>query len=178
LLVFTPLAVGLLWMVGVLVLSYERLSLYNMVVISTIVGAGIDASVHLYHSYMERDGGGLRQVVMRTGLAVATASITTGVGFAGMMLSHHQGLASIGKLAVIGLATCLVSALTVLPALLALVSWWQSRKDGRAEPEASQASRHGPPNSAEDDEDVEQDGPDTVEEDDRPDGSALHDEQS
>jgi len=117
-------------------------------------------------------------VVMRTGLAVATASITTGVGFAGMMLSHHQGLASIGKLAVIGLATCLVSALTVLPALLALVSWWQSRKDGRAEPEASQASRHGPPNSAEDDEDVEQDGPDAVEKDDRPDGSALHDEQA
>jgi hypothetical protein len=140
LLVFTPLACGLIWMVGVLALTYERLSLYNMVVISTIVGAGIDASVHLYHSFLEKGGARLKQVILRTGLAVTTASVTTGVGFAGMMLSHHAGLASIGRLAVIGLSTCLLSALCVLPALMALGNWWKKRKNPPSDPEPTPTS--------------------------------------
>ncbi len=128
LLVFIPLATGLIWMVGVLVLIYERLSLYNMVVVSTIVGAGIDASVHLYHSYRESGPGSLREVFCRTGLAVTAAGLTTAVGFAGMMLSHHGGLASIGKLAMVGLCTCLLAALTVLPSTLALQEWFLARR--------------------------------------------------
>ena len=125
--VFAPLVIGLVWMAGVLVLTYESLSLYNMVVISTIVGAGIDASVHIYHSYEELGDGRLKEVVLRTGLAVTAAGLTTAVGFAGMMSSHHAGLASIGKLAMIGLCMCLLSALTVLPSVLAIKEWITSK---------------------------------------------------
>jgi predicted RND superfamily exporter protein len=111
-------------------LTYERLGLYNMVVLSTIVGAGIDASVHLFHAYKEQGPAALKQVVLRTGLAVAAASITTAVGFAGMAFSYHGGLASIGRLAFIGITACLLAALTVLPSCFALQRWWTARKNG------------------------------------------------
>ena len=134
LLVFTPLAAGFLWTAGIMAATYEKLSLYNMVVLSTILGSGIDASVHLYHSFVEQGMDKARQVVARTGLAVTTASVTTAVGFAGMILSHHGGLASIGKLALVGIMACLAAALTILPSAMILADWMHRRKNRKEAP--------------------------------------------
>ena len=46
------------------------------------------------------------------------------VGFAGLLLSFHPGLRSIGLLAVVGIGTTLLSALLFLPALL---QWLEDR---------------------------------------------------
>ena len=51
-------------------------------------------------------------------------SLTTMIGFGGLLLSFHPGLRSIGLLAVIGIGTTLVSALVFLPALL---QWLENR---------------------------------------------------
>ncbi len=128
LLVFLPLAAGFVWTAGIMAALYEKLSLYNMVVLSTILGSGIDASVHLYHAFAEQGLARAKQVVARTGLAVTTASVTTAVGFAGMILSHHGGLASIGKLALVGIMACLVAALTILPSSLILGNWLRTKR--------------------------------------------------
>lgn len=45
-------------------------------------------------------------------------SLTTMIGFAGLLLSFHPGLRSIGELAVAGIGATLISALFFLPALL------------------------------------------------------------
>jgi len=141
LLVFLPLALGILWAGGIMAATYERLNLYNMVVLSTILGSGIDASVHLYHAFQEYGPGAMRQVIARTGLAVTTASVTTAAGFAGMILSHHGGLASIGKLALVGITSTLVAALTVLPATLSLWNWWRNRSDHIEKPMDAMTAR-------------------------------------
>ena len=44
--------------------------------------------------------------------------LTTMVGFLGLRLATHPGLNSIGVLALIGLVTCFVAAVIVLPAIL------------------------------------------------------------
>jgi predicted RND superfamily exporter protein len=126
--VFTPLVVGLCWTGGVMSLFGIRIGLYNMLVLPTLLGIGIDASVHLYHSYTEHGPGSLRHVLGTTGAAIVIAAATTGVGFVGMTIVNHDGLRSIGILAVIGIVACLAGALLTLPLLLAFRESLKNRK--------------------------------------------------
>jgi predicted RND superfamily exporter protein len=126
--VFVPLLVGLCLTGGLMALLDIRIGLYNMLVLPTLMGIGIDASVHLYHAYREHGPGSLRHVLRTTGVAIVIASGTTGVGFVGMMLVSHQGLRSIGVLAVIGIIACLVGTLVTLSLLLA---FGEARKNAK-----------------------------------------------
>ena len=47
--------------------------------------------------------------------------MTTMIGFFGLIMARHPGLNSIGRLAVIGLLTCFVAAVIVLPAVLEIL---------------------------------------------------------
>lgn len=118
LLVMSPLVLGLTWMGGVMFLVGMKLNLFNMVVLPSVVGIGVDTGVHLHHRYRAEGPGSMYLVLKRTGPAVAVATITTIVGYTGLLLATHPGLTSIGKLAIVGLSTTLVSALVILPALM------------------------------------------------------------
>lgn len=118
--VFAPLLVGLCFTGGVMAVAGIKVGLYNMLVLPTLLGIGVDASVHLYHSYSEHGPGSLRHVMGTTGVAVVIASMTTGVGFVGMIFVSHNGLRSIGILAVIGIAACLAGALLTLSLIFGL----------------------------------------------------------
>ena len=45
-------------------------------------------------------------------------------GFGSLMLAQHQGLASLGKIMVAGIAGCMLTGLAFLPALLTLLKQW------------------------------------------------------
>jgi hypothetical protein len=120
LLVLAPLAVGLLWLVGAMAVLDLEINLFNMVAIPTLIGIGVDNGVHLYHRYRLEGEGSIVRVLRHTGLAVVLSSVTTMVGFSGLVLAHHPGLNSIGVLALLGIGTTMVAALTVLPAVLRL----------------------------------------------------------
>jgi hypothetical protein len=53
-------------------------------------------------------------------MAIVIAAMTTAVGFTGMLVVSHNGLRSIGILAVLGITACLAGALITLPLLLYL----------------------------------------------------------
>ena len=55
--------------------------------------------------------------------------LTTMVGFLGLTLATHPGLNSIGKLALIGLFTCFLAAVVVLPALLEFLGKHHNRRE-------------------------------------------------
>jgi predicted RND superfamily exporter protein len=118
LLVMFPLVCGTIWMCGTLYLQSAKLNFYNIVALPTIIGMGIDNGVHLYHRYKEEGPGSMRLVLKSTGGAMFVSMLTTMVGFFGLMTAQHPGLNSIGRLALIGLFTCFISAVFVLPALL------------------------------------------------------------
>lgn len=120
-----PLVVGVLWMLFLMEVLDLKLNFYNLVVLPAVLGIGNDAGVHLVHRYREQGRGALRALLRSPGEHVAMASLTTMVGFGGLLLSFHPGLRSIGELAVVGIGATLVAALVFLPALL---QWIEDRQ--------------------------------------------------
>jgi len=117
-LVLTPLFISVLWLVGLMTLLGIKFNFYNLVVIPSILGMGIDSGVHIFHRYLEEGPGSIPYVLRHTGVAVFVCTLTTMVGFSGLLLAHHPGLNSIGKLAVLGLSFTLLASLVAFPALL------------------------------------------------------------
>lgn len=117
-LAMAPLVVGILWMLLVMEMIGLKLNFYNLVVLPAILGIGEDAGVHIVHRYEEEGPGSIRKVLRSTGEHVTMCTITTIIGFAGLLLSFHPGLRSIGLLAVVGLGTTLLASLTFLPAMI------------------------------------------------------------
>jgi len=116
-----PLAVGVVFMFGIMCLFGMRLNFYNMIVLPAILGLGVDYGVHFYHRYLENGPGGVSEAMLHTGSAIFITATTTMLGFAGLILANHMGLSSLGTLAVIGIGTCLFAAVISFPALLVLL---------------------------------------------------------
>lgn len=124
LLALLPLIVGVLWMLLLVEILGARLNFYNLIVLPAVLGIGNDAGVHIVHRYREEGRGSLMSVLRSTGEHVAIGSLTTMLGFAGLLLSFHPGLESIGLLAVLGIGSTLIAALLFLPAML---QWIEDR---------------------------------------------------
>ena len=118
LIVLAPLLTALVWITGFMYVFDIKLNLYNMIAFPTVIGMGIDNAVHIYHRYRESGRGSLRLVLRTTGIALVATSLTTMVGFAGLVPAHHPALTSIGVLSLIGLGCCFITSVTLLPALL------------------------------------------------------------
>ncbi len=121
LLVVSPIALGILYLFLIMYLFDLRLNFYNIIVIPTAVGTSIDNSVHLYHRLRELGRGGLIPAMKSSGSAALTSSLTNIFGFLGLCFTSHNGLRSIGDLAVAGLCACLLTTLVYFPALLQLL---------------------------------------------------------
>ncbi|MGB3544509.1 efflux RND transporter permease subunit [Rubrivirga sp.] len=129
-----PLAMGLIWMLGTMVLLGVKLTFYNLVVLPTVLGIGNDGGVHLTHRYQEDGKGSIRRVLRTTGEHVTMGAATNLIGFSGLLLSSHPGLRSIGILAVVGISATLAATLIFFPAMLQLVEsqgWFDRRRRRR-----------------------------------------------
>ncbi|MFB6232559.1 MAG: RND family transporter [Salinibacter sp.] len=124
-LALVPLVIGLLWMLLVMEIFGLMVNFYNMIVFPAILGIGNDAGVHMVHRYREEGPESLWMVLRSTGEHVTMGSLTTAIGFGGLLLSFHPGLNSIGVLAVVGLGTTLLAAVVFLPGLL---QWLEDRE--------------------------------------------------
>ncbi|RMG62886.1 MAG: hypothetical protein D6715_11810 [Calditrichaeota bacterium] len=124
LVVLSPLIIGLLWMGGAMYLFGMKLNFFNIVVIPSVIGIGVDNGVHIFHRYREEGPGSLYHVLKNTGMAILVTNLTTLVGYSGLIMARHPGLNSIGKLAIIGLSATFIAAVVVLPALL---QWLENR---------------------------------------------------
>ncbi len=120
-LVATPLIIGMLTLIGVMRWLGLELNMFNLVVLPSIIGIGVDNAVHIFHRYRTEGPGSLRRVVRFTGAAALLASMTTGVGFGSSMISHHLGLRTLGSLAVLGIGATFCAAVIFFPAFLALL---------------------------------------------------------
>lgn len=109
---------GIVWMLGLMSLLDFRLNFYNMIIIPAMMGMGVDNSVHIVHRFDEVGRRSIMTVLKTSGGAAFMASLTTMLGYSGMLFTLHPGLQSIGMMAVLGMGTCLVSSLVVLPLLL------------------------------------------------------------
>lgn len=120
-LVISPIVLGVLFMTVFMYVMRLKLNFYNIVVAATVVGTSIDNSVHIYHRYKELGKGHLMDALRSSGGASLMSSLTNIFGFMGLVFASHNGLRSIGDLAVTGMMACLFTTLIYFPALLQFI---------------------------------------------------------
>ncbi|HTI50563.1 MAG TPA: MMPL family transporter, partial [Planctomycetaceae bacterium] len=126
-----PLA-GAGLMFGLLALWHIDLNPANLIVLPLVIGLGVDGGVHVVHDYRLQRG--LYAPSASVINAIIVNATTTMVGFGSMMIAAHRGLYSLGLVLTIGVGTCLVVAVVLLPAVLTVVSQWRKAPSMTAEP--------------------------------------------
>ncbi|UCD91099.1 MAG: MMPL family transporter [Desulfobacterales bacterium] len=117
-----PLIAGLIAVSGIMVIFSLDFNFLNVMVLPMIIGIGIDDGVHLVNTYDQSYPADMLEALSKTGRAVVLTSLTTLVGFGSITLSHYPGLRSMGYVAVIGIAACLLASVIVMPAVFSLMS--------------------------------------------------------
>ena len=118
LLALLPTLLGWLWMFGVMAVLNIPFNVANIVCLPLVLGIGVAFGVHFMHRVREDAEGSLDTVLRGTGGAIAVAALTTMVGFAGLMMGRYGAQQSFGLVMVIGIGTCLLATVGVLPATL------------------------------------------------------------
>lgn len=106
---------------GLLAVFKIELNYLNMIVIPILLGIGVDDGMHIVTRVSE--GEPLETVWRHTGWNIFGAILTDIFGFGVLSLAAHPGLASFGKVALVGLTMNLVICVFLLPAFLAT---WQA----------------------------------------------------
>jgi uncharacterized protein len=102
---------------GLLSLLHVDLNYLNMIVIPILLGIGVDDGMHIVTRVAE--GEPLETVWRHTGWNIFGAILTDIFGFGVLAFAAHPGLASFGRVALVGLTMNLVICVVLLPAFLA-----------------------------------------------------------
>ena len=116
-----PLVSGVVLALGAMVVSGIKLNFFNVIVIPTLLGMGVDFGVHYYRRWQEL-GQDLRETQQELLEPLTTVTVTTIMGYSGMVFANHPGMESIGIAACLGLVGNLVTYTMLVPGLLRLVS--------------------------------------------------------
>ncbi len=125
--------IGVAMELGILELIGWPLDFMTVMVSSLVIGAGIDFGIHVTHRFMEewREEGldvdeAIRRTIGNVGKALIAAAITTAGAFAIIGFSSILYMRRFGVITAISLMIALLSALFILPSILA---WKASRTD-------------------------------------------------
>ena len=126
-----PVSIGALWMVGVMGIFEVPFNPANIMTLPLIIGIGVTNGIHILNRFAEEARPSL--LARSTGKAVLISGLTTIAGFGSLMFAQHRGISSLGFVMAIGTATCMFAGVTVLPAILNLLSergWTIKRPSG------------------------------------------------
>jgi hopanoid biosynthesis associated RND transporter like protein HpnN len=129
LLALTPLALGMMWTLGLMRLLGLEFNLANVWAVPLIIGAAVEYGVNTYMRSMDEGQTEGPMLPRSAVLAVMLNGLTTITGFGSLMIAHHRGMWSLGLLLTLGTAVSLVAALGVLPSLMRLFAG--GRRPGR-----------------------------------------------
>ena len=113
------LLTGVIWMLAMMRILDIKMNFVNAFVTTMILGVGIDYGIHIIHR-ISQEGLSNPTGLLETGKAVIMAAMTNVAGFGTLALSNYPGLRSMGVVSAVGSITCLITALTTLPALMIL----------------------------------------------------------
>jgi hopanoid biosynthesis associated RND transporter like protein HpnN len=125
-----PVAVGFLWLGGLMGYFDVQLNPANIMTLPLVIGIGVTNGIHILNRYAEEQTPSI--LARSTGKAVLVSGLTAIAGFGSLILAKHQGIQSLGYVMSCGLATCMIAGLTFLPALLNLLtrSPYQRKRPG------------------------------------------------
>ena len=123
LLALTPLVLGTIWTLGLMIPLGLKFNLANVWGLPLIMGVAAEYGVNVMVRHMEAAADGTGTTLPRsTALAVFLNGLALMSGFGSLLVARHQGIWSLGLLLTLGALAGLVAALAVLPALLAVRS--------------------------------------------------------
>jgi len=120
LLVLIPTLAGAILTLGLMRLTGIQFNLANLVILPLILGIGVVDGVHILHRNREEPECGMNVISKSTGQAVILTSLTTMIGFGSLMVADHQGVYSVGLVLTLGVGSCMITSITLLPALMKL----------------------------------------------------------
>jgi hypothetical protein len=112
---------GTILMLGISAVLGLKVNFLDFVALPITIGIGIEYAVNIVTRARQEGLDHGREVIGSTGGAVVLCSYTTTVGYGSLLLSQNLGIRSFGIAAMLGEITCLVVALFLAPALLALL---------------------------------------------------------
>ncbi len=114
---FLPLFTGLALTGALMSVFHVRLNFINIVMLPSIVGIMIDHCIYLSHHILDYSKGASLKSLQETGSAIILSALTSLAGYASLNIAHHTGISSIATVVELGIVTCTVCALFMLPAL-------------------------------------------------------------
>ena len=98
-----------------------KINFMNFPALPVTFGIGVDYAVNVVQRYRADGSKDILGALRTTGGAVVLCSLTTTLGYLALLGSANRGIRSLGLIAVVGEISCLLGAMTVLPALWLLV---------------------------------------------------------
>ena len=90
----------------------------NIMTLPLVIGIGVTNGIHILNRFAEEKNASI--LSKSTGKAVFVSGLTALSGFGSLILAQHRGIRSLGEVMSIGVTTCMIAALTFLPAVLNL----------------------------------------------------------
>ena len=122
LLALTPLAIGVIWMVGLMYLTRQQFTVMNVMGLPMILGIGIDDGVHVVHRWLSEGKKNLYTVFSSTGKAILLTSLTTMLAFGSLIFSIWRGFGQLGAALFVGVAACFLSTVIILPGIIGILN--------------------------------------------------------
>ncbi|MFQ6114326.1 MAG: RND family transporter [bacterium] len=118
------LLLGIIWAAGFGAIFLESLNLFTQMFAVILIGVGIDYSIHIISLYNEMRYQGespleaIKSTLLKSGSGIITGALTTACAFFTLMISNSRGMKEMGLILGIGIISCMLSSLMVLPAIL------------------------------------------------------------
>ncbi len=115
------LSLGMMLLSGGLLLASMKLAgigwnFLNIAATPLLLGTGLDYTIHMLLA-VRRTGGDLRAVWNGTGKAVFFCGVSTAIGFGSLAFASNDALASLGKVAVMGILISMALSILILPGI-------------------------------------------------------------
>jgi hypothetical protein len=115
-----PVAIGSTWTAGLMGLFGIPFNPANVMTLPLVIGIGVTNGIQILNRVAEEQHP--RILAKSTGKAVLVSGLTALTGFGSLTLAKHQGIQSLGLVMAVGIAACMIAALTFLPALLNILA--------------------------------------------------------
>lgn len=114
-----PVAIGSVWLGGLMGALGVDLNPANIMILPLIIGIGVTNGIHILNRFAEEQHPSI--LARSTGKAVFVSGLTAIAGFGSLILAKDRGIHSLGVVMAAGMTTCMIAALAFLPSVLMLM---------------------------------------------------------
>lgn len=125
LIALSPIAFGFLLLGGFMSGFTWKINFFNMISIASLSCMVVDNSIHFLHRYLDLKKRGLRasgfpelDAWRSVSPAITACTLTSICGYFGMLFAGHNGVFSLGRIAVVGMICCWVATIFFFPTWL------------------------------------------------------------